>query len=233
MDNSEVFIEKYKRLEKSAVAQYGFPSDGRAVYNLERMPRYRNVRSLLSYCREIRNLLQHNPKVMGEDAVQPSSKLIEFLDEMIRRVERPEKCISHAIKMKNLYFMKTGDKIYPAMEIMNKRHYSHVPILEDGRITGVFSRNVAFMLMMDGKTESDLKNMTFGEISDYTGFNKNRSETYVFIKTDTLIEEAELMCEDYYKSGRRIGLFFLTQNGNPSERIDGAITPWTILGLKY
>ena len=233
MDRSELFLEKYKILEKAALNTYNMPQDGKSIYYLERMPRYRNVRSTLAYCRDIRNLLQHNPKVGGEDAVIPSLKIIEFLDEMIRRVENPQTCIKAAIKMGDLFYRGRGDKIYPAMEAMAKRGYSHVPVLERERVVGVFSKEVIFALLMSGKCTEELRKLTFEDISEYTGVAERGSEEYVFAKKDTLIEEAEQICEDHYRARKRIGLIFLTDTGRADEKLLGAITPWTILGHKY
>lgn len=232
MDNSELFIEKYKTLEKAAVARFGFEEDGRAVYNLERLPAFRTDRTLIAYCRDVRNLLQHNPKIDGEDAVQPSDRLIKFLDSLIERIEKPEHCMKYALQMKNLFYRGESDLIYPPMEIMQKRHFSHVPIIKDGRVLGVFSKDVIFKLLLDGKTTEELKTLTFSDIADYILLHKGRSESYLFIKEDTLIEEAEVMCEESYRNRERIGMLFITKNGNKNEKLLGAITPWTILGQK-
>ena len=233
MSNSEIFIEKYKTLEQAAIDRFGFEQDGRAIYNLERMPAFKNERSSISYCRDIRNLLQHNPKIDGEDAVQPSDRIIEFLDELIDRINNPDRCLKHALKMNKLFYRGMPDEIFPPMQVMERRHFSHVPILENGVLAGVFSKDVIFKLILDGKTTEDMKTMKFQDISDYIKPHNRRSERYVFIKEDTLIEEAEAICEEYYRSGLRIGMLFITQNGKENEKILGAITPWTILGHKY
>lgn len=232
MNNSELFIEKFKTLEKVTVARFGMEADGRAIYNLERMPAFKNQRTLIAYCRDVRNLLQHNPKIDGEDAVQPSDKIIEFLDSLIERIEKPEHCMKYALQIKNLYYRGTSDLIYPPMEVMEKRHFSHVPILEAGRVVGVFSRDAIFKLILDGKTTEDLKTLKFSDIADYIRMHDKRSEVYVFIKEDTLVEEAELTCEEYYRNKERVGMFFITKNGKANEKLLGAITPWTILGQK-
>lgn len=232
MKNSDIFIEKYKMLEKAAIEKYGFESDGRAIYNLERMGKFRPVRNNLAYCRDVRNLLMHNPKIDGEDAVQPSDKVIAFLDKVLNMVNSSESCMRYAIKMESLYYRSREDNVYSAMERMNRNHYSHVPILEKGRVAGVFSKSAIFSIIMRGKSVEDLKKLRFSDIMDYTAIDYKGSETYVFIDKNVLVETAEDICEDYYRHRKRIGMFFITDNGTDSGRLLGAITPWEILGTK-
>lgn len=233
MDLSELFIEKYKHLEKAAINAFGFETDGRAIYNLERMPRFRNDRNLISYCRDVRNLLQHNPKIDGKGAVQPSESILSFLDDLINRIENPAMCRDSALKIGKLYYKTPKDTVYPTLEVMDKRGFSHVPILSGGKVVGVLSKNVVFAMIMDGITLDKMEQMAFEDIKGYTSIEKSRgSEVYVFIKENTLIDEAEEMCEAYYKNRYKIGLFFMTENGKPDGKLIGAITPWTILGKK-
>lgn len=233
MTDTELFLDKYKWLEQAATVRFHLEQDGRAISQLERMPRFRSERNTLSYARDVRNLLQHNPKIDGEDAVTPSKGLIDFLDKMLRRVENPEKCLDSAIVMGKLYYKGLSDEVYPAMETMAKRSYSHVPILKNGVVTGVFSKNSIFALIMSGKTTGDLKKLRFADITEYTKTESECSDIYVFARDDMLIEDAEELCEETYKNGHKIGLLFLTKNGRAEEKLTAAITPWTILGRKF
>ena len=75
MNNTELFLDLYKQLEQSAVLVYGFPSDGTAVSRLERVNQFKTMKSELKYCREVRALLVHNPRINGDFAVVPNKSL--------------------------------------------------------------------------------------------------------------------------------------------------------------
>ena len=63
MNNTDLFLDLYKQLEQTAVSVYGLPADGTAVSKLERFNEYKSIRAELKYCREVRALLTHNPKI--------------------------------------------------------------------------------------------------------------------------------------------------------------------------
>ena len=60
MDNTELFLDKYKELENAAINEFKLPPDGSAVAKLEKRSEFKDIRFELNYCREVRNLLQHN-----------------------------------------------------------------------------------------------------------------------------------------------------------------------------
>ena len=89
MTKTETFIELYKQLEELAVSRYGYPPDGRAVYQLERRTEFRSLKEELNYCREVRNLLQHRPRIGESFPVEPSGAMLELLRTVIAKVEDP------------------------------------------------------------------------------------------------------------------------------------------------
>ena len=76
MDNTEIFLDKYKELENAAINEFKLPPDGSAVAKLEKRSEFKDIRFELNYCREVRNLLQHNQRRDDEFAVQPGKKMI-------------------------------------------------------------------------------------------------------------------------------------------------------------
>ena len=89
MNRTETYIELYKELEELAVSRYGYPADGRAVYQLQRRPEFKSIREELDYCREVRNLLQHRKRLGDSFPVEPSGAMLELLRSVIARVEAP------------------------------------------------------------------------------------------------------------------------------------------------
>ncbi len=77
--NTEMFIDEYKKLEAIVSAQYNLSDSKSAVWFLEQRPEYRAIKSELAYCREVRNVLTHNPKVRNQYAVVPSDEMITLL----------------------------------------------------------------------------------------------------------------------------------------------------------
>ena len=128
---TELFLDKYRQLEAAASAQYDLSNSESAVSFLERRPEYRAIKSELAYCREVRNLLTHNPKIHDRYAVQPSDEMIALLDRVIARIIDPQRAKHIWIPRRNITSRTMNDFMRPAMVEMNERMYTHIPIVEE------------------------------------------------------------------------------------------------------
>ena len=230
MSNADIFLDKYKQLEVYAVREYKLPQDGSAVAKLEKRKEFKCISYELNYCREVRNLLQHNQKVDEEFAVIPSDKMIQMLEDVIDKVKNPVKCIDVAIPFTNLVWRSPFDYVMPAIKIMNDRNISHVPILRDKRVIGDFSDNCVFPYLLGDKDCQIDDKTKFEDLGKYIGLDAHPSESFKFISAWAKLSEAEKMYEDAYKRHERIGMIFLTENGQPSERLIGVLNSWVIMG---
>jgi CBS domain-containing protein len=230
MDNTEIFLDKYKILENIAINELKLPPDGSAVSKLEKRSEFKDIRYELNYCREVRNLLQHNQKLDEEFAVQPGEKMIELLDMVIERIKNPVRCCDVAIPFNDLVWRSMDDMVMPTIKLMNDRNISHVPILKDRRVVGDFSANCVFPFLL-GAEDCHIDSSTrFRDLNKYLVLDAHPSETFKFIPYDEKLSYAEKLYEENYDNHDRIGLIFLTQNGKPDERLLGILTSWLILG---
>lgn len=230
MTRADVFIEKYKELESLAVNNYNLPSDGRAVAYLGRMVQFRAVKKELSYCRDVRNLLQHGEKIGGNFAVEPSEDMVQMLIDVVEKVKNPLKCIDIAVLFKDMYWQTLDDPVYPAMQHMRRQGFAHTPILKGGHIIGVFSEKMVFSFLVDGDISHVNKEVKFKDIEKYLALDAHGSEVFEFIHKDATVAEAERACENAFRNRTRIGLFFITHSGKPSEKVLGLLTPWEVVG---
>lgn len=230
MNNADVFLDKYKQLEVYAVREYKLPQDGSAVAKLEKKKEFKSISYELNYCREVRNLLQHNQKVDEEFAVVPSDKMIAMLDTVIDKIKNPVRCIDVAIPFSSLVWRGPADYVMPTIKIMNDRNISHVPILRDKRVIGDFSDNCVFPYLLGDADCQINDNTRFEDLEKYIGLEDHPSENFQFVKAWDKLSEAEKLYEDAYKRHERIGMIFITENGLPTERLIGVLTSWIIMG---
>lgn len=229
MNAVDIFLDKYKELEALAVDVYGLRPDGSAISQLERKAEFKTIKSELSYCREVRNLLQHNPKIGNQFAVEPSSNMIDLLSETIEKVRNPKKAGEIAIPISEVYWKTIDDLVYPTMQDMKQNIYTHVPILRDGKVTGVFSDNTLFAyILQDGIIGID-GSTRFKDLGEHLNIRSHPSETFMFAKFHALLSQIEDMFEDAFRKDERIGMIFLTENGKEQEKLRGIITPWDVL----
>lgn len=162
MDNTEIFLDKYKELENAAINEFKLPPDGSAVAKLEKRSEFKDIRFELNYCREVRNLLQHNQRLDEEFAVQPGKKMIELLEMVLDRIKNPVRCMDIAVPFNNLVWRSLDDPVMPVIRIMNDRNISHVPILKDKRVVGDFSDNCIFRIYWETQIVILMRKPGFG-----------------------------------------------------------------------
>jgi len=228
---TELFLDKYKRLEATVSARYDLSNSESAVSFLERRPEYRAIKSELAYCREVRNLLTHNPKVRGQYAVEPSDEMIALLDRTIERVNNPKKAKHIWVPVRNVICKTMDDDVRPAMVEMNENSFTHIPIVRNGVVLGVFSENTLLRFLIDEEIVSIGSNVKFSDIEKYLPIDRHRAESFRFIGQETPVSEIEDIFADADRNADRIGLIFVTNSGKKTEKLLGIISAWDIAGI--
>lgn len=230
-ENSEIFIEKYKELERIAQERYKLKDGISSVYYLETNKEYADIKDKICYCREVRNFLQHETKVSKEFAIIPSDEMIVLIDEVIERVRNPIKAYDICVKVIDVYYKDLNDNVYLSMMSMDHRKYTHIPILEKGIVVGMFSKSTIFNLLIDNKAISVDKTLTFKDIKEEISLDNNdsKSEKYMFISRNTTKEHISELFETSYKNADRIAVMLVTENGKNTEKLLGIITPYDVI----
>lgn len=228
MSNSEVFIDKYKHLEKVIINNFGLEPEAPAVAFLERNPNYKNMKDELRYCRNVRNLLSHNPKIEGEYPVEVSNGMIAFLDKVIKTVEHPKRAKDIYVPIDKVLYRTYNDNVLDAMIEMNERNFSKMPILDKGMVVGIFSENTLMSYLVDNKKMEIKDDMTFNDLSGYLPLVKHKAHDFIFVKEDMLLTEVVAIFDKALEIGKRIGLVLVTKTGNSNEKLLGIISAWEV-----
>jgi len=230
MTNAEVYIEKYKKLEATARKFYDFPEDEPVSHFLRGRSEFRQIYADIKYCSEVRNFLQHKEKVDRSFTIEPSDSMMIFIDNLIKRIQKRTHSIDIAIKFKDIYWRSLTDNIKEAMLVMRSRVYTHVPILNNQQVIGVFDENAVFNYLADSGIIDIDDSLTFCDLRDYLSMEKRDMETFIFKKSSLYVDELRSEFEKAFQKGIRIGVAFLTPSGKASEPLQAMITPWDILG---
>ena len=111
---------------------------------MEDKSQFRHLKDDLKYIREIRNILQHKPNINGEYPIQPNSQIVENIQRIIEYIENPPRAYSYCIKINDICFASGEELIFPHMQTMKEKVYTHIPILENDVVKEVFSENTLF-----------------------------------------------------------------------------------------
>ena len=227
MSNTERFLDLYKRLESVASDVYGFQSSGGALKKLLRRSEYRNIRLELDYIREVRNLLTHRPKIGKEYAVEPTDAMVRLMEDVIKRIESPATAESIMISSRQILSCEKSDLVMAAMKQMYERAITHIPILEDGKVAGVFSENIFIRCTISGEHVID-ENTVFYEIEDELAMDKHLRERYAFTGKNTPVQELSDLFDEAQDDDHKLGMIFVTEHGKEHEKLIGIITAWDV-----
>ena len=229
MNETERFLDLYRRLEQIAISYYQFPADGTAVSRLEKLSEYKSVASELRYCREVRALLSHKPQIGGEYAVTPSEAMCGLLEDLIAKIEKPSRCIDVSPPLSEIVCADPDDKLLPLIRTMTKRGLSNLPILYEGRVVGILS--AASVLSYQSNHGFILNESTpVRELEKYTSLSAN-GKKYHFMKSGDPTLSAVSLIRSRFHKGERVAMILLTENGTKNEKLLGILTPWDVMGI--
>ena len=230
MNNTDIFLDKYRELEVAIRYAYRLNKYDSAVSFLKKQKRFQSYSADIDYISDIRNLLSHNRKIIGEYAVQPSPQVLTFMDELISAISGRKKCKDIALKVSQIIKRHLHGNVSDTIKIMNQKNYTHIPIVKEQRVIGVFSRNSVFTYIADNGAcaLSDNPNLTFLDIQDYIKLDGREKEEYIFVNNNMYLDELDDLFDKISKKNRRIGLVFLTKSGNRDEPITGMLIPWDV-----
>ncbi len=225
------FLYRYKELEEFLTARYDRENrhTSSAVYTFAHSREGAPFREDLDLCREIRNLLSHRSDIDGEPIVEPASGLIEVLDKVLSYVKQPPRIIEYATPAKDLLQTSLKSKVYELMRFMEKRGYSHVPVVQNGTLIGVFSVSTLFSYQLSYPDRTLRKDALLGDLAEFLPISCHCSETFHFLSPDATFLDAQEAFEVVTR-GKRLAAIFLTQDGTPKGKLLGMVTPWDVLG---
>lgn len=228
---TEKFLQLYKELEFEGRRIY-FPNSKEnesIIGRLFTVPQLKKFKEDLDYCRIVRNFLTHNPKVGGVYPIIPSVEMIKLLQNCITSITNPPKAIDYAIPIDRIYTVTPNEKLSEVVKVMNSFTYTHIPVMDNGKLVGIFSENTVFTYMCHENSVNINKDTTINQFKKYLPLDNHLTEYFAFLpKTAYLHEVHELF---KYTSGRRkmLTVVYITNSGKRDEPLLGMITPWDLM----
>ncbi len=230
MNNTEIFIEKYKEFEKTVQVSFGVSTSDSASFAVKNKPGFNKYKSDIEYCAGVRNLIQHREKVNNSFAVEPNAAMIMFLEDLINRIKNRKKCIDICVNINKVFSCSKGSVVIDLMREMNAKCFTHVPVLENGLVTGVFDENALFKYASEEEIIAIDQDLIIDNIFKYVSPLEREMEEFIFVKRDMYVDDLQEIVLENTRKGKRIGAAFVTANGKRNEKILGLITPWDMIG---
>ena len=228
MNNSEIFIEKYKRFEALIRSNYDLRNDVSLVSFLNSLDSFKPFRETFRYIQDVRNILQHKYKINNEYPIEVSKSLIDELDKIIEHFSKRKRCKDIMTPFKQVYTADINDCLEKIINNLSDKMYNHVPILENNRLCGVFDEVSLYEMHIKGIRITD--ELKFRDIKQFITLNSRRNEKFIFFHEDAYVDELIKEFDKAYDEGKRIGLVFLNTSGKTDNFFTGIISTNDILG---
>ena len=186
-------------------------------------------RSQLNLCREIRNLLSHNADESGEPVIEPSEAVLASLQEILDYVSAPRCAIECGTPQERILCAHSNDLAIEVMHRMSRQGFSHVPVLEKGKLTGVFSVGSLFSYLERLGLDAVDNSTRIGQLKDALDLDSHGSEKYRFMPRNATIQQVRAAFEERPGRNSRLSAVFITENGSRDEPLLAMLTPWDAL----
>jgi CBS domain. len=230
MTNADKYIQQYKKFEAIVRREFKIDNDKSIVQEFKKPGPYAKYYDDVHYCADVRNLLQHKAKIQDTFAVEPNDVMIQYLEDLTKRIENRKKCSDINIPLQRIYTCTYTSSVKEVMQKMQKNTFTHVPVLENDLVVGVFDENALFTYLAD-QGIVDLDGITIGDLKPFTSEFDREMEKFLFVERTLYVDELQYMIQTESVAGKRVGAVFVTLNGKQNGKLCGLITPWDLVGL--
>ena len=130
-------------------------------------------------CREVRNLLTHNPDMNGHPVVDPAPALLETLRGRLRGWRSPRRCWS--MRRRRRRFGDVAGGAYADGDGGDgSAGFSHIPIISRARFRVVFSVSTLFSYQLNYPHETlKLRSSTIRDFKEFTPIYNHTCERFM------------------------------------------------------
>ena len=182
---------------------------------------YKDLRNLLSHEHDVRN---KNYLIVTQDCYDA------FLNDVEKAIH-PNKAINIA-----QYPVSTANHnsiVSDVISNMLENNFTCTPIVDDkGVVLGIFSPHSLMLYFEYNKEEilaSEPQKTKISEIIKFCKIDNDKDIEYKFVNKNMDEFEIRELFESSYHKNKRLEAIFVTEHGNPNEKIIGIITNWDIV----
>ncbi len=181
----------------------------------------------------LRNAIIHNPYQKDAHPIaEPHQETVKKYRYLKNLVINPPKALSIAIPGAKIFTATLDTNVQHILHTMIDKSYTHIPIIEEGKIIGIFGENTLFCYLAKTKDCIITNDFTMREFREFLSVEKHLNEYFEFVPRDALITEIEEIFEKGLKSLKRIAVVYITEHGKPDEKLLGMITSWDLAGSR-
>ena len=230
MNNNALFFNLYNVLDDSLrkyynITNYNTSAISKRINELKNSPlvSYQQRAKNLDIIRNLRNSLAHIEKFTNEDNFTVSIKIINYLKEEIDYLINPITAIDICKKTHELIIGDLNSNILKLCNKMIENGYTHIPILDNNIVIGVFSENTIFSnFSQDGELVIS-KDALMSKLNAQIQLNYHDTQCFKFVSKNTKIEQLVPLFTNKINN-KKLAMLFVTNSGKEYEKLLCIIT---------
>lgn len=122
-----------------------------------------------------------------------------------------------------------NDRVMDVMHKMSKQGFSHIPVMERGKVCGIFSPGILFAYLERNGLGSLDRSARIEQIDEAMNMDRHGSERYLFMPENATIYQVRDAFEERTEPNNRLSAVFITGKGTKEEALIAMLTPWDVL----
>ena len=236
MTNNELFFNLYNELDDCLRDYYDISNLSTSAI-VKRINELNNSPSIndnkrgeqLDIIRNLRNSLAHVERVVASDEnFLINQNIIDFLRHEIEIVDHPVTAFKICVPISKVLCAGLDCNVSEVANSMIKNGYTHIPILKDGCLYGVFSENTIFSYFVEKHNIKITNKSIILEYDEYLNIHCHATEYFIFVAKDMKISEIYPLFAKK-NNCKRLSMIFVTEHGKENEKVLGIITSYDLL----
>ncbi len=232
-DTAETLLTLYNEIDHFLRQEY--PTDkyadhGYLIQHLSATnPVVARNQQVLRAVAQIRNSLVHNPiPSVATPITLPNTELIKLYASIHRSLLNPPNALHIAIPAQQIFTSTLAANAVEVMGTMYKNIYTHVPIIENNDMIGIFSENCILAYLVSAGEAIVTKDMTINDFKEFLPLSAHLGECFKFLPKNSSLSEVYNTFSEAIHQKKRVGMVFITEHGKETEKPLGIITAWDL-----
>ena len=177
---------------------------------------------------DLRNAIVHHRTTSEYAIAEPHDEVVEKMEEIEEALTKPI-TVGQMFSVQVTVFQETDSLSY-ALKVIKDKKYNQFPVYRGNQFLGLITP-VRIVMWMASQAEAESFSRTRTTLKQILEYNQTR-ENFKFIPENLSVYEAlETFQHDILK-GRRLEALLITEDGKPSDKLIGIVTPISLMKIK-
>ena len=192
--------------------------------------------SIMSRCHDelyqyskLRNAIVHNKYETDFYIAEPHYKVVERIEMIADRLNKPKMALS--IATKPVFYYYEDSPLKDVLKILRQFTYSQFPIYHRQEGYKWLLTSDAIVSWMSEHLPGNKEDMNQVILQDLFPYKSKKNKQIIFVEKKANIFDVEDQFEDFHLKNIKLEAVIITENGKTAEKPLGIVTPWDLVEI--